>query len=62
MLGIGSAGMVRQLFLVPKPDLTVVWVCIGLMLGPAVFEAWWRARNSVPAAAPETSSSSSRSQ
>jgi hypothetical protein len=61
MLGLGSAGMTKELFFVPKPDLVRVWVCIGLMLGPAVLEAWWRARNTSPVAEQPTRSSSSAS-
>jgi hypothetical protein len=61
MLGLGSAGMAKELFFVPKPDLIRVWVCIGLMLGPAVLEAWWRAKNPTPSPEPsEPSASPSR--
>jgi hypothetical protein len=57
MLGVGSAGMIKQLFLLPKPDLTVVWVCIGLMLGPAVVESWLRARIPSPTSSSQPPSS-----
>jgi hypothetical protein len=62
MLGLGSAGMARELFIVQRPDIVRVWVCIGLLLGPAVLESWWRARNPLPDATPSpTASSSSQS-
>jgi hypothetical protein len=64
-LGIGSAGMVKQLFFQPTPDLKIMWICVGLMLGPAVWEAIWRARNPAPqppGAEPERSSPQSASQ
>jgi len=60
MLGLGSGGMAKELFLVPTPNLVRVWVCIGLMLGPAVLEAWWRARNTGSEAPSSSSASSSR--
>ena len=59
MLGLGSGGMTKELFFVPTPDLTRVWVCIGLMLGPAVLEAWWRARNTPTAPQQQVGSSES---
>jgi len=58
MLGLGSGGMVRELFLVERPDLTRMGVCMLLMLGPAVVESWWRARNPTPAVTPLPESSS----
>lgn len=48
MLGLGSGGMTRELFFVPTPDLTRVWVCIGLLLGPAALASVWRMRNPLP--------------
>lgn len=48
MLGLGSAGLTRELFLVDTPNLIRVWVSIGLTLGPAVLLSWWRARNPLP--------------
>ena len=48
MLVLGSAGMAHQLFLVPAPDMVRVWVCIGLLLGPAALNSVWRMRNPLP--------------
>jgi len=48
MLGLGSAGMFRELFLVDDPNLTRMSVAGVLILGPAVAESWWRARNPLP--------------
>lgn len=45
MLALGSAGMTRELFFVPEPDMRRVWVCIGLLLGPAALNSVWRMRN-----------------
>jgi hypothetical protein len=46
MLGIGSAGMARELFLVPAKDFSLVRVgiCMVLMMGPAAAWVWWRSR------------------
>jgi hypothetical protein len=54
MLGLGSGGMTRELFFVPAPDLTRVWVCIGLLLGPAALASVWRMRNPLPGEPPES--------
>jgi hypothetical protein len=59
MLGLGSTGMAKELFLVPQPNLVRVWVCIGLMLGPAMLEAMWRARNPTPPVEQQQTPSSS---
>jgi hypothetical protein len=59
MLGLGSAGMTHELFLVLKPDLVRVWVSIGLLLGPAVLESWLRARTPIPLSGPSEAVSSS---
>jgi hypothetical protein len=48
MLVLGSAGMTHELFLVPTPDMVRVWVCIGLLLGPAALNSAWRMRNPLP--------------
>ena len=47
-LALGSAGMVWQLFLVAELDMTKVWICIGLLLGPAALNSVWRMRNPLP--------------
>lgn len=52
MLALGSAGMTHELFLVPAPDMVRVWVCIGLLLGPAALASVWRARNPLPQESP----------
>lgn len=52
MLVLGSAGMTHELFLVPTPDMVRVWVCIGLLLGPAALNSVWRARNPLPESTP----------
>jgi hypothetical protein len=48
MLALGSAGMTWQLFFVPEPNMVRVWVCIGLLLGPAALNSAWRMRNPLP--------------
>jgi hypothetical protein len=48
MLALGSAGMTWQLFFVPEPNMVRVWVCIGLLLGPAALNSVWRIRNPLP--------------
>jgi hypothetical protein len=48
MLVLGSAGMTHELFFVPTPDMVRVWVCIGLLLGPAALNSLWRLRNPLP--------------
>jgi hypothetical protein len=48
MLGLGSAGMTHELFLVDAPNMIRVWVCIGLLLGPAALNSVWRMRNPLP--------------
>lgn len=53
MLALGSAGMTRELFFVVAPNMIRVWVCIGLLLGPAALNSVWRMRNPLPEA-PET--------
>lgn len=58
MLGLGSVGMAQELFLRTDPNLIKVYVCLGLMLGPVVLEAAWRARNPMPAVTPPGESSS----
>jgi hypothetical protein len=52
MLLLGSAGMTHELFIVPAPDMVRVWVCIGLLLGPAALNSAWRARNQLPESPP----------
>lgn len=59
MLGLGTAGMARELFLEPRPDLVRVGICIPLMLGPAAVWVWLRART--PERSPSSLSSGSRS-
>lgn len=59
MLALGSAGMAQELFLRADPNLPKVYVCLGLILGPAALEAWWRARNPIDGTRPAESSSSS---
>lgn len=48
MLALGSAGMIHDLFLVAEPNMVRVWVCIGLLLGPAALNSVWRMRNPLP--------------
>lgn len=48
MLGLGSGGMTRELFIVPEPNMVRVWVSIGLLLGPAALASVWRMRNPLP--------------
>jgi hypothetical protein len=48
MLALGSVGMTWQLFFVPEPNMVRVWVCIGLLLGPAALNSAWRMRNPLP--------------
>jgi hypothetical protein len=48
MLGLGSAGMAHELFLIAIPNMVRVWVCIGLLLGPAALASVWRIRNPLP--------------
>jgi hypothetical protein len=48
MLALGSAGMANELFVEAEPNLVRVWVCIGLLLGPAALHSVWRARNPLP--------------
>jgi hypothetical protein len=59
MLGLGSAGMARELFWVPVKDMSMarVTVCMLLMMGPALVWVWWRAR--LPANTPSGSDSPS---
>lgn len=66
MLLLGAGGMVRELYLEPKPDMfrTVLSVC--LLLGPAVLLSWLSARTTPPPSVPpspplESSSPSSSS-
>lgn len=47
MLGLGSGGMVHELFLVAAPDMIRVWASIGLLLGPAALNSVWRLRNPI---------------
>lgn len=58
MLVLGSAGMFRELFLIPSRDLSlvVVGICMVLMLGPAVALVWLKGKASIE---PESSSQSS---
>jgi len=42
MLLLGSAGMTRELFFTEEPNMVRVWVCIGLLLGPAALNSVWR--------------------
>jgi hypothetical protein len=42
MLVLGSAGMTRELFFTVEPNMVRVWVCIGLLLGPAALNSVWR--------------------
>ena len=48
MLGLGSAGMTHELFFIATPDMVRIWVCIGLLLGPAALNSVWRMRNPLP--------------
>lgn len=48
MLILGSAGMTHELFFVEEPNMVRVWVCIGLLLGPAALNGFWRLRNALP--------------
>jgi hypothetical protein len=54
MLALGSAGMVRELFFNPQPELDMrrVGLSIGLLLGPAALHSLWRARQPPPEATP----------
>jgi hypothetical protein len=52
MLGLGSAGMIHELFLVAAPNMVRVSVSIGLLLGPAALNSWWRLRNPEPTPTP----------
>jgi len=61
MLALGSAGMARELFIIPARDMSLVRVgiCMLLILGPAAAWLWVRARNPVGSMQDEGSSPSS---
>jgi len=61
MLALGSAGMTRELFFVPEPNMVRVWVCIGLLLGPAALNSVWRMRNPLEQSPTSTGASPSQS-
>lgn len=61
MLCLGTSGMYRELWIVEKPDLIRVTVCVGLLLGPAAMLSWWAARTSSPVPPSQPSESSSPS-
>lgn len=66
MLTLGAGGMVRELYLEPKPDLLRVTLSVCLLLGPAALLSWLSARTTPPPSAPpspplESSSPSSSS-
>jgi hypothetical protein len=42
MLALGSAGMTRELFFAGELDMRRIWLCIGLLLGPAALNSVWR--------------------
>lgn len=48
MLGLGSGGMVHELFMVPSPDPLRVTVSMLLLLGSATVNLAWFARNTPP--------------
>lgn len=56
MLGLGSAGMTHELFFIQAPNMVRVWVCIGLLLGPAALNSVWRMRNPLPEPPPTSTS------
>lgn len=62
MLCLGTGGMVRELYLVPTPNLLRVTVSVGLLLGPAALLAWWSARTMAPPSAPPSPLPESSSQ
>lgn len=56
MLGLGGAGMVHELFLVPLPNMVRVTVSLILLGGNAALHTYWLARNSAPVAPTPTAS------
>lgn len=42
MLALGSAGMTRELFFTAELDMRRIWLCIGMLLGPAALNSVWR--------------------
>lgn len=64
LLGIGGAGMVREIFYEPTLDMTRVGLFLGMIAGSAVLQATWLLRNlptAPPPLPPPSSSSSSQS-
>jgi hypothetical protein len=58
MLALGSAGMTRELFFAAELDMRRIWLCIGLLLGPAALHSLWRRQ---PLPGEPTSTGGSRS-
>jgi hypothetical protein len=46
LLGLGTAGMVQQMFLTPTPSLLWVGVSLAMILGEGAVSAWWLAGRS----------------
>lgn len=55
MLGLGSGGMVHELFMVAGPNPLRVTVSLLLLLGTSAINAYWLTRNPTLAAAPTVS-------
>ncbi len=46
LLGLGTAGMVQQMFLTTVPSLLWVGVSLAMILGEGAVSAWWLAGRS----------------
>jgi hypothetical protein len=51
LLGIGGAGMIREVFFMPTLDMERVGLFLGMIAGSAVLQATWLLRN-LPTAGP----------
>ena len=52
LLGLGTAGMVQQMFLTDTPSLLWVGVSLAMILGEGAVSAWWLAGRSSGTAQP----------
>jgi len=46
LLGLGTAGMVWQMFFVPEPSLVWVGLSLAMILGEGAVSTWWLAGRS----------------
>lgn len=59
LLGLGTAGMIRQMFFVDEPSTVWVGISLAMILGEGAVSTWWlagRSSGTVQPSVPQASS------